>query len=97
MNLRSFMDRIAPHFEANGRLAPIYPLFEAIDTALYTPGSVTAGPSHVRDGLDLKRIMMTVWLCAFIPAFAGCSDHRLGETLYTAPAIARVPSHHGHR
>lgn len=72
MNLRSFMDRIAPHFEANGRLAPIYPLFEAIDTALYTPGSVTAGPSHVRDGLDLKRIMMTVWLCAFIPAFAGC-------------------------
>lgn len=72
MNLRSFMDRIAPHFEANGKLAPIYPLFEAIDTALYTPGTVTAGPSHVRDGLDLKRIMTTVWLCAFIPAFAGC-------------------------
>jgi len=66
------MDRIAPHFEANGKLAPIYPLFEAIDTALYTPGTVTAGPSHVRDGLDLKRIMTTVWLCAFIPAFAGC-------------------------
>lgn len=72
MNLRSFMDRIAPHFEANGKLAPIYPLFEAIDTALYTPGTVTAGPSHVRDGLDLKRIMTTVWLCAFIPAFTGC-------------------------
>jgi len=72
VNLRSFMDRIAPHFEANGKLAPIYPLFEAIDTALYTPGTVTAGPSHVRDGLDLKRIMTTVWLCAFIPAFAGC-------------------------
>ena len=72
MNLRSLMDRVAPHFEANGRLAPIYPLFEAIDTALYTPGTVTAGPSHVRDGLDLKRIMTTVWLCAFIPAFAGC-------------------------
>jgi Na+-transporting NADH:ubiquinone oxidoreductase subunit B len=63
---------MAPHFEANGKLAPIYPLFEAIDTALYTPGTVTAGPSHVRDGLDLKRIMATVWLCAFIPAFAGC-------------------------
>ena len=72
MNLRSALDRIAPHFEANGRFASIYPVFEAIDTALYTPGSVTAGPSHVRDGLDLKRIMMTVWMCAFIPAFAGC-------------------------
>ncbi len=72
MNLRSALDRIAPHFEGNGRFASIYPVFEAIDTALYTPGSVTAGPSHVRDGLDLKRIMMTVWMCAFIPAFAGC-------------------------
>ena len=79
MNLRSALDRIAPHFEANGRFASIYPVFEAIDTALYTPGSVTAGPSHVRDGLDLKRIMMTVWMCAFIPAFAGC--YFIGESI----------------
>ena len=46
-------------------------MFEAIDTALYTPGHVTGGASHVRDGLDLKRIMMTVWICAFLPVFAG--------------------------
>ena len=71
MSLRSFMDDIAPHFEKDGRLAWAYPAFEAIDTALYTPGIVTRGASHVRDGLDLKRIMMTVWLCAFIPVFAG--------------------------
>jgi Na+-transporting NADH:ubiquinone oxidoreductase subunit B len=71
MNLRSMLDGLAPHFEKDGRLAVLYPLYEAIDTALYTPGTTTAGASHVRDGLDLKRIMMTVWLCAWLPALVG--------------------------
>jgi Na+-transporting NADH:ubiquinone oxidoreductase subunit B len=70
--LRTFMDRIAPHFEKGGRFEALFPAYEAIDTALYTPGHITAGASHVRDGLDLKRIMITVWACAFIPALAGC-------------------------
>jgi len=65
------MDKLAPHFEKGGKYQWLYPAYEAIDTALYTPGHVTDGASHVRDGLDLKRIMMTVWLCAWIPALAG--------------------------
>lgn len=69
--LRGILDSIAPHFEKGGRLQVMYPLFEAVDTALYTPGAVTGGASHVRDGLDLKRIMMTVWICAFLPILAG--------------------------
>jgi Na+-transporting NADH:ubiquinone oxidoreductase subunit B len=71
MKLRTLMDRIAPVFDKGGKLEALYPAFEAIDTALYTPGLVTGRASHVRDGLDLKRIMMTVWICAFIPALAG--------------------------
>jgi len=71
VNLRSLMDKIAPYFDRGGRFEALFPMFEAIDTALYTPGQVTGRASHVRDGLDLKRIMMTVWLCAYIPAFVG--------------------------
>ncbi len=71
MSVRSFMDKVAPQFEKGGKYAWLYPAYEAIDTALYTPGKVTAGPSHVRDGLDLKRIMITVWMCAWIPVLAG--------------------------
>ncbi len=71
MNLRSMLDGIAPHFEKGGRFAWLFPAYEAIDTALYTPGTTTRGASHVRDGLDLKRIMMTVWLCAWIPGLVG--------------------------
>ena len=71
MGLRSFLDDIAPSFERGGKLESLYPLYEAIDTALYTPSSTTSGASHVRDGLNLKRIMITVWLCAFLPVFVG--------------------------
>jgi Na+-transporting NADH:ubiquinone oxidoreductase subunit B len=71
MSIRSFMDKLAPHFEKGGKYQWLYPAYEAIDTALYTPGHVTDGASHIRDGLDLKRIMMTVWMCAWIPALAG--------------------------
>ncbi len=69
--MRKFLDKLAPHFEKGGKYEKFYPLYEAIDTALYTPGYVTGGPSHVRDALDLKRIMITVWMCAFIPGIAG--------------------------
>ena len=71
MGLRSFLDDVAPAFEKGGKFEAFYPAYEAIDTALYTPATTTAGASHVRDGLNLKRIMITVWLCAFIPVFVG--------------------------
>ncbi len=71
MGLRSFLDDVAPSFERGGKLESLYPLYEAIDTMLYTPSSTTSGASHVRDGLNLKRVMITVWLCAFLPVFVG--------------------------
>jgi Na+-transporting NADH:ubiquinone oxidoreductase subunit B len=69
--LRRLLDSIAHHFAEGGRLKALYPVYEAIDTALYTPPTVTGTPTHVRDGLNLKRVMMTVWIVAWIPAFVG--------------------------
>ena len=83
--LRRLLDQQAHHFEPGGKLAWLYPLWEAQDTILYTPGEVTAGPSHVRDGLDLKRMMTTVVL-----ALAGCIYMAFYNTGYQANlAIAR--------
>jgi Na+-transporting NADH:ubiquinone oxidoreductase subunit B len=65
--LRSIFDSQAKHFHKGGRLEVAFPLYEALDTFVFTPGSVTKGASHVRDGLDLKRMMMTV-VIALIPA-----------------------------
>lgn len=58
--LRSFLDKIEPSFLKGGSLEKYYPLYEAADTFLYTPASVTQGSTHVRDALDLKRMMITV-------------------------------------
>ncbi len=58
--LRNFLDSIEPNFKKGGKLESLYPLYEAIDTFAYTPGEVTQGASHVRDGIDLKRMMITV-------------------------------------
>ena len=66
--LRQQLDKAAKLFEKGGKLESQYPLFEAADTFLYTPGIVTKGKggSHVRDAIDQKRMMITVFL-ALIP------------------------------
>ena len=71
MALRKFMDRLAPHFEEGGKYERYYAVYEMVDTILYSPGLVTKTGSHVRDAVDMKRVMTTVWLCAFFPMFAG--------------------------
>ncbi len=71
MALRQFLDGIEPEFEKGGRFERWYAVYEAVDTIFYTPGKVTRTSSHVRDAVDLKRIMATVWLAAFLPMFAG--------------------------
>ncbi len=71
MGLRRILDDVAPHFEKGGRFEKYYPLFEAVDTIFYTPNKVTVSEPHVRDGVDLKRIMITVWLAAFPAMFYG--------------------------
>ena len=57
--LRRFLNSLEPTFR-EGKLKPLYPLYEAADTFLYTPATVTPGPSHVRDAMDVKRMMITV-------------------------------------
>ncbi|WP_028670011.1 NADH:ubiquinone reductase (Na(+)-transporting) subunit B [Saccharospirillum impatiens] len=71
MGLRSTLDNMAPLFEKGGKHEKWYALYEAVDTIFYMPNSVTRTTAHVRDGLDLKRIMITVWLCTFPAMFWG--------------------------
>ncbi|PAT41032.1 NADH:ubiquinone reductase (Na(+)-transporting) subunit B [Vandammella animalimorsus] len=71
MGLRSFFDRIEPHFHQGGKYEKWYALYEAVDTFLYRPASVTRSTAHVRDSIDLKRMMIMVWLCTFPAMFFG--------------------------
>ncbi|SHM96656.1 Na+-transporting NADH:ubiquinone oxidoreductase subunit B [Halomonas cupida] len=65
MGIRQTLDNLEPHFHKGGKYEKFYPLYEAVDTIFYAPPSVAKTTSHVRDGVDLKRLMITVWFCTF--------------------------------
>jgi Na+-transporting NADH:ubiquinone oxidoreductase subunit B len=64
--LRRKLDEVGKAFHKGGKLEKWYPLYEAGDTFLYTPGTRTARGPHLRDANDLKRTMIFVVL-ALLP------------------------------
>jgi Na+-transporting NADH:ubiquinone oxidoreductase subunit B len=71
MGLKKFIEDIEPQFEKGGKFETWYALYEAVATGLFTPGKVNKGQTHIRDSMDLKRIMITVWLAVFPAMFWG--------------------------
>jgi len=65
--IRKTLDNIKPNFEKGGKLVKYAPAFFAIDSFLFVPNHTTKHGAHVRDGVDLKRVMYTVVL-ALLPA-----------------------------
>jgi len=63
--LRRLLDKAGRPFHPGGKLQRFYPLYEAMDTFFYAPGSVTKTGAHVRDAMDLKRMMILVVIAAF--------------------------------
>ena len=82
--LRDQLDKLEPRFHKGGQLELLYPLFEAADTFLFTPGIVTKHGAHVRDYLDQKRLMITVAM-ALGPA-AAFGIYNIGYQALTAHA-----------
>ncbi|WP_299073682.1 NADH:ubiquinone reductase (Na(+)-transporting) subunit B [uncultured Paraglaciecola sp.] len=71
MGLKAYLEKIEPNFEAGGKYEKWYALYEAAATIFYTPGTVTKSTTHVKDSIDLKRIMIMVWMATFPAMFYG--------------------------
>lgn len=54
-------------FEKGKPLEKFYPVYEALDTFILTPGNTTQKAPHIRDAWDMKRVMIFV-VIALIPA-----------------------------
>ena len=65
--LRNLVDKIKPTFEKGGKLGFLHSTFDAFETFLFVPNTVTRRGAHVRDCVDLKRIMIMV-VIALVPA-----------------------------
>ena len=66
MGLRSFFDRIEPNFTKGGRYEKYFPIYEMVESFIYTPKTVTTVAPHARSYIDMKRIMTYV-VIATIP------------------------------
>jgi Na+-transporting NADH:ubiquinone oxidoreductase subunit B len=60
-------ERVRPHFAPGGKLEKLFPLFEAMESFVFVPGKTTRSTVHVRDAMDMKR-MMSVVVVALLPA-----------------------------
>lgn len=67
MGLRNFFDRIEPQFTKGGKYERLFPVYEMVESFLYTPKTVTTAAPHARSYVDMKRIMTYV-VIATIPA-----------------------------
>lgn len=65
--LRNQLDKIKPNFEKGGKFEKYGPAFSGFETFLFVPNHTTKTGAHIRDGVDLKRVMITVVL-AMVPA-----------------------------
>lgn len=65
--LRRYVDKIKPHFDRGGRFEKLHSTFEAFETFLFVPDHVTRSGAHIRDAMDMKRLMSVV-VIAMIPA-----------------------------
>ncbi len=91
--LRDKLDQLEPIFHKGGKLERLYPIYEAIDTFLYTPGETTKGASHIRDGMDLKRMMIFVVIaltpCILMACYnTGAQTHVVAAKAVTAGVAA---------
>ena len=70
--LRKKLDKLKPHFTKGGKFSRLQSVFEGFETFMFVPDKVTFKGSHVRDPIDMKRIM-TVVIIALMPALLfGC-------------------------
>ena len=67
MNIRSIVDNLKKPFEKGQKLEKFYPAFDAFETFLFVPNHTSRKGAHIRDAIDLKRVMITV-IIALLPA-----------------------------
>lgn len=67
--LLKLVEKIKPTFTKGGKLGFLHSTFDAFETFLFVPNTVTRKGAHIRDCVDLKRVMSMVVL-ALMPALA---------------------------
>jgi Na+-transporting NADH:ubiquinone oxidoreductase subunit B len=94
--LRNFLDKQEKHFARGGKFERLYPLYEAADSFLFTTGKVTDRASHIRDVMDMKRVMFCVVIALLPCVFMALYNTGLqANLLLAARGTATLPGWRG--
>ena len=66
--LLEFLLKIKPNFEEGKKLHWLYPVYEATETILFSTDERTSTAPHIRDSIDIKRVMILV-VVSLIPCY----------------------------
>ena len=66
--LLDYLLKIKPNFDEGQKLNWLYPLYEATETILFSTDAKTKSAPHIRDSIDIKRVMILV-VIALIPCY----------------------------
>ena len=69
--LRNYINSVKPSFVGEGKYSKWFPLFDAVENLFFSTQTQTANPVHVRDAIDIQKVMVTVWLATFPAMFFG--------------------------
>lgn len=64
--VRGVFDKLEPYVAPGAKFEKLYPFWEGMESFFFTPSTITTGGPHIRDGIDLKRMMLLV-VIALIP------------------------------
>jgi Na(+)-translocating NADH:ubiquinone oxidoreductase B subunit len=64
--LLKLLEKARPLFDNGGRFRTFKPVFDALENFFYGPATTTTAAPHIRDPLDIKRLMSVV-IVALIP------------------------------
>ncbi len=65
--IRNISEKIRPKFAEDGPWHVMHPLYDALDTFMFNTNKQTTNGPHIRDSVDLKRVMIIV-VAALLPA-----------------------------
>ena len=59
--LRNYLNNVKPSFVGEGKYSKWFPLFDAIENLFFSYTKKTKNPIHVRDAIDIQKVMVTVY------------------------------------
>ena len=69
--IRNFFDNQKPNFSAGGKREKYFPLYDVFENLFFLSKNKTTNPIHVRDAIDIQRVMAIVWISTFPAMFFG--------------------------